>query len=454
MIIRIILSLLCLQTFAAFSQQKSLQIGDSCPDVSLDILNHQISNAKISNYKGKILILDFWATWCGPCIAAMPKIEKLQTKYNDKIQIMPVTYEDKTKVTRFLSNMKKVKAVNIWSAVNDSILVNLFPHNGIPYYVWIDQNGKVIAITDGDLVDEDHINRVLNRAQSQGLPTARTFKNIDLDASLFVPTVKLVNNKKIPIDSIAIKNVFYQSIMTGYQEDFLLANFTPDSTRIAATNATVERLYKLAFYNKMEGINNTMLDFGPKRRIWEVKDTALLILTDSVNFIESMKGLAQGRDWLRKYSFCYELKAPEKWGVDKMHSVMLNELNNFFKEQYGIVGSFEKRKITCLALTRTSNEIKIKSQGGPSDKSLSPYSMILKNMPLNYLSTFLSAYYLNKYEHPIIDETKIKDNIDIELNCDLTDVNEINKELRKYDLQFKETLAELNVIVIRQVSDK
>src|SRR5829696_2286085 len=86
------------------SQVKPVRIGQPVPDVSLDkLVNYPASTIKLSDFRGKLLILDFWATWCSPCIAAFPKLDSLQRKFGDKLQILSVTKESKSIVKQFLS---------------------------------------------------------------------------------------------------------------------------------------------------------------------------------------------------------------------------------------------------------------------------------------------------------------------------------------------------------------
>src|SRR6185312_10987349 len=68
---------------------KPLSIGDTVPDITLtNVYNYPSSTIKLSDLKGKLVILDFWSTWCGSCIEAMPESEKLQNGFGNKIQII------------------------------------------------------------------------------------------------------------------------------------------------------------------------------------------------------------------------------------------------------------------------------------------------------------------------------------------------------------------------------
>jgi len=60
------------------------------------------SEKNISNYKGKIVVLNFWATWCAPCIKEMPELNKLQSKYQDQgLTVIALSDEDKERLIEF-----------------------------------------------------------------------------------------------------------------------------------------------------------------------------------------------------------------------------------------------------------------------------------------------------------------------------------------------------------------
>ena len=60
----------------------ALQVGDNAPDYKSQLLDG--TQVSLSQYKGKVVILKFWAKWCGPCLRSLPKSDKLQKKYGSK----------------------------------------------------------------------------------------------------------------------------------------------------------------------------------------------------------------------------------------------------------------------------------------------------------------------------------------------------------------------------------
>ena len=93
---------------ASVSQQpvKRLRIGDSVPNVSIgNLVNYQKASYKMSEFKDKLLIIDFWATWCMPCIASFPKLDSLQKEFEQELMILSVTSEEKKMVEEFLKKI-------------------------------------------------------------------------------------------------------------------------------------------------------------------------------------------------------------------------------------------------------------------------------------------------------------------------------------------------------------
>lgn len=160
--------LLC--PFANMGQtNKPLSIGDSVPDISLGtIINYPKSTAKLSDFKGKLVILDFWASWCGSCIQGFPKMDSLQHKFESNIQIILInprkSRDDLTKINRVITRMDSLlgQSFRLPVIINDSIVSSYFKYTALPHYVWIDRNGTVKAITSRKYVTSDVIRAIIN----------------------------------------------------------------------------------------------------------------------------------------------------------------------------------------------------------------------------------------------------------------------------------------------------
>ena len=139
------------------SASTELKAEDEAPEFYADLTNGK--SFTLSENKGKVVLINFWATWCGPCVEEMPGIEKLQKEYGDKIEIVSVNYgEDKKTVDEFL----KDKNYTFKVAYDESMdICNLYPSDGIPYLVVVDKEGKVHETMVGSAGADEQYKRVL-----------------------------------------------------------------------------------------------------------------------------------------------------------------------------------------------------------------------------------------------------------------------------------------------------
>ena len=99
----VITLLFCLYQFAHSSSDL---IGKPAPEFSLPAVNKN-ETVHLNTFNGKVILIDFWATWCAPCKKALPKLSLLQNKYDEKIQVLAISVDDKkSSALKFLNKYK------------------------------------------------------------------------------------------------------------------------------------------------------------------------------------------------------------------------------------------------------------------------------------------------------------------------------------------------------------
>jgi thiol-disulfide isomerase/thioredoxin len=132
--------------FSAFAK-KELKLGDVAPEVSVQMINDKEygKTFSLSDFKDKVIVLEFWATWCPPCRQSIPHLSKLQEKYKDKVVVIGISGEEKTVVEKFFNAQSEMKyRVAIDNEDKTAgIYMTGFGVNGIPH-AFIIKEGKIL----------------------------------------------------------------------------------------------------------------------------------------------------------------------------------------------------------------------------------------------------------------------------------------------------------------------
>lgn len=166
-----VLALLC-PIVNSYGQPSSniqpLRAGDTLSEIEFaEMYRFPDSTIRLSDFKDKLVILDYWATWCGSCVKTLPKMDSLQRKYSKRLQVLLVsrkgTGDDTAKVSKVLTklNFKPAGNFSIPILLNDTFALRHYQLMVLPHYIWIDKNRVIRGITDAEQVNSKNIEAIL-----------------------------------------------------------------------------------------------------------------------------------------------------------------------------------------------------------------------------------------------------------------------------------------------------
>ena len=146
-------TVLMLAMLLALSVSLSGQSTTKSPSLTLKTLQGRQFNLR--DYRGKVVLLNFWATWCPPCRAEMPDLIKMQREYRSKgLQVIGITYppEEMDEVRRFIRKLR----VNYPIALGTKETKALFDQSEtLPLTIVIDRQGNIRERIEGILLPQE-----------------------------------------------------------------------------------------------------------------------------------------------------------------------------------------------------------------------------------------------------------------------------------------------------------
>jgi thiol-disulfide isomerase/thioredoxin len=415
--------LLFLCPFFRLSAQ-GLKVGEKLPELTLTgVSNYKTPALNLADLHGKLVLIDFWATWCSPCVTMIPVMENLQAEFGEKIQFLPVAYQSREEVTAFLAKQHQGKPATLPEITGDKTLAALFPHTYLPHYVWVAPGGNIIAITGYEDITREKI-----RAALAGT-TATLERKRDTTVAYDATKPLLIGGNGGNGSTLV-----YQALFTGFTEG-LPAGYTispkdgPGNRHITARNLTIPQLYALAYCEDKRYL-------GHNRIRLEVRDTTVL---------NSRLHGSAFHEWMsRHHVFCYEITMPPGLSGD-IYRLMQTDLARLLPDY---TATLQVRKVPCWVLERTTTEDKLKTRGGTPQVTAEAFGAELRNTYLGQLISRLRATYWQN-QLPIIDETAYTGPLDLSISARLSDVPSVNAALEKYGLKFTERERPLEVLVIK-----
>jgi len=440
----IIVAMLCSIYSKSWSQSSTGQIfiGSKVDNLVIkNLLNYEKKESKISDlHDNKLLILDFFATWCKPCVAELPKMDSLQNKLKDRVQIMAVTDQQNELIGKFLQ--LKFPRLSYPFAAEDTALKNRFHYLILPHVVWINKEGVVVAITSNKEVTEDNIRKVAEQKQV-------SFEE-KKDADFFD------SRRPLFFDGNGGdgKNFLYRSVLLkadkglpsgGFAEMNWLKEDSLRLKRYLGFNRTPLSLFLIAF--NLGGAEGTV----KKRMLLDVADTSKYTGTSGMK--PKRNELKEYEEWFWQNAYSYEMIVPEAIKDTVFFQQMFQDLNRYFPLKAKVI----YKEISCLELVRTRlDEGLLKTLGQPTAFiKTSPKTLgRMQNISLEKLVGFL-----NRFDNidPVVNETGFTDHVDLDVNIsygseddffDHLDIAKLRESLSKYGLDLVPKKRMMKVLLL------
>lgn len=384
------MAMLCLN-FWALAQQTNLTelpTGKKVPDSFWTIQHAMYRSGKISKetlnqYKGKLLILDFWATWCSSCISKIPLMDSLNREFGNKLAIVLASVDPPEKTDGFFKKRRGSEPYDkgFVSIVNDQTLPKLFPHRIIPHYVWILPDGRVYATSSFRNVTRSKIDSLLNNK------VISFEQKIDQD-----PERPLYISTKLDLEKLLDYSILIKGHVEGTGEGTTTRQKFGKTNAVAVYNSTMSGLFSRSF----AGIDKR---FTVKKMVVEVSDMEMFFNKPT----EPGKPLSRPKEY-----YSYDLVVPVD-SAARLYHIMLENLNRITP----YMGKVEYVMQDCWVMKKQDSTT---LPNGPID--MTNWSSVYLSDLINTLATTYPD------ELPVINETGIikLDYSSVKLSADMSDV--------------------------------
>jgi thiol-disulfide isomerase/thioredoxin len=402
---------------------QGLPLGEPVPGyIPLQLVNAPRTTATVADYRGRLLLLDFYATWCSSSRAPLPRLDSLQQEFGDSLQILLVSYrgsrDTEASVKTFLKEWRTPAGARLRlpSAVKDTTLIKLFPHRRIPHFAWIAPDGTLQAITGQALVTAANIRHALRTGRMP--PSMR--EDVDLDRPLYSEGIVVPEARQQ-----------YSMLLQGQVDDgpsrSQLRQQDGQLTGMVLVNTPLLRLYE-----------------SVKRRFYPVWGSWGLELdgVDSAAFFPEKSTLSRG-DWNARHLYAYDLQVPPAT-EQALYELLFQDLNRYS----GYHAAPELRETECLVLLRKGRKDRLRSRGGPAISRL--YRLQNPDMQHMPLETLVERLNSNRaLPKRVIDETGYTHPVDIAFPAGFGDLPTLRRQLKAYGLDLVPAKRQLPVLVLR-----
>lgn len=410
----------------AQNKGKYLHIGDTIPDFTFQISNYKTKTAKMSDFRGKPVILDLWGVFCSSCISGMPHMEELQKQFGDSIQIILVTRDAAEKVAALKKRSEIVKNVQLPFIVGDNTPAKYFDYTFVPQHIWVDRNGVIKAIANAEDANVATIHRFIQA------DNVNIHEKKDLLVNHEIPLINFwyPYYKKIGVYSyLTPRQTFYT---TGASSTRLIRSDVGHRTRISNDAITVPNLYIQSYLPFTE--TKDELSFSNERIICKMSGARKYYFTDSSLSL-----------------FTYDLIADSSIAPKQVYRYIQSQLDLFLNAHSHLENTFTP----CLVIHADTSKIQLGSATIKPFTETNQRVYSAQSVGWQWIKGTIS----NKYyaPHQVIDETGIagKTKMDLVFNMNHWDnLPLLNKELAPYGLSVTLEDRMLDCIVIEDAKEE
>jgi thiol-disulfide isomerase/thioredoxin len=127
---------------ACSKEQKSAPLNYTIKDMNG-------ADVKLSAFKGKVIVLNFWATWCGPCKVEIPALIELQKQYAGDVVVLGMSVDDPVEKLKPFAEKYKINYPVLVGLGREEVQDAFGPLYGIPVTVFIGRDGKICRVHNG-----------------------------------------------------------------------------------------------------------------------------------------------------------------------------------------------------------------------------------------------------------------------------------------------------------------
>ena len=122
---------------------------------AVSILNNPVKASSFNILKKDITIIDFFGTWCLPCVKALPVLDAIQKKNSSQVAVILVSIEKEGQLNKFIAGRKNLTFPIIIDEGNT--ITNLFQPPSYPYTIVVNRTNQIIAITEAAEITDEKI---------------------------------------------------------------------------------------------------------------------------------------------------------------------------------------------------------------------------------------------------------------------------------------------------------